>query len=671
MYMDFGTANVTLCDTASSAAAIGGITSETYALTGTGSFTISSGVYEAKSGNFIDAAGTVTVNGGYITTTAGGLANAVTTANINGGYLSYNRVVTASNLGLVASGSVVYPDKKVLTSATYSINGKDYSGYTLGDPEFMLEYVVAGATPEASVTVDVYEADFDASWNQALILSETNSSVLVTITECTTEAKAVEIGAPYTMSAAGDGTAGMICLKGISFTRAGKSYDGNVFNVVSGRLVLSDSSIDGTMSDGLVATGSLITVASGAELNLKGSSGTSVINNVSVANALTNDTGAGIYIMTGGKIELMGHVSISGNKLYTKATADAEASTKANNLYLSDGSSVIISSNLTGGDNSIGVTYSSGIMAGYTTIGNLSESYLNELVAVYGDITKADLTTIQKAFSADGYLSYFLTYNSKNNTFMWDRESNLLPEAGMLRVEIIILIIGLMGFIMRNIKGIKAHKRIERYITAVAVICLLLGTSIGIMHQVEAKKLADENMESIKKVESSMKAAEKSKITQSKDVTKKDTITDTRTEGISDEKKESKNVPSVPQDGRNYYGIVEIPDLGIKLPVLSTYSDADMKTTPCVYAGDVLSNNLVIVGHNYDTQFGELNNISVPAKVTLHQMDGTLITYSAKSVEELNPDQIEEMISGDWDMTLFTCSYSGTKRVAIRCERVE
>ena len=36
-------------------------------------------------------------------------------------------------------------------------------------------------------------------------------------------------------------------------------------------------------------------------------------------------------------------------------------------------------------------------------------------------------------------------------------------------------------------------------------------------------------------------------------------------------------------------------------------------------------------------------------------------------VETLAPTAVDEMTGGDWDLTLFTCTYSGQARVTVRC----
>ena len=40
-------------------------------------------------------------------------------------------------------------------------------------------------------------------------------------------------------------------------------------------------------------------------------------------------------------------------------------------------------------------------------------------------------------------------------------------------------------------------------------------------------------------------------------------------------------------------------------------------------------------------------------------------------IETLKPRAIEEMDSGEWDLTLFTCTIGGSYRVTVRCEKTE
>ena len=50
---------------------------------------------------------------------------------------------------------------------------------------------------------------------------------------------------------------------------------------------------------------------------------------------------------------------------------------------------------------------------------------------------------------------------------------------------------------------------------------------------------------------------------------------------------------------------------------------------------------------------------------------GNIFSYSVKETEVLAPTDIEGMVSGDWDLTMFTCTIGGKSRVTVRCERLE
>ena len=46
------------------------------------------------------------------------------------------------------------------------------------------------------------------------------------------------------------------------------------------------------------------------------------------------------------------------------------------------------------------------------------------------------------------------------------------------------------------------------------------------------------------------------------------------------------------------------------------------------------------------------------------------ILMPAAAVDILDHTAVEDMISGEYDLTLFTCTYGGENRVTVRCDRV-
>ncbi len=124
-------------------------------------------------------------------------------------------------------------------------------------------------------------------------------------------------------------------------------------------------------------------------------------------------------------------------------------------------------------------------------------------------------------------------------------------------------------------------------------------------------------------------------------------------------------------DGERYLGKLEIPSLGLVLPVMSEWSYPNLKIAPCRYSGAVASDDLIIAGHNYDAHFGKLSRLTAADEVIFTDAAGHAFSYAVSAVERLDPDDVEAMESGGWDLTLFTCTPGGAARVTVRCVRAD
>ena len=123
-------------------------------------------------------------------------------------------------------------------------------------------------------------------------------------------------------------------------------------------------------------------------------------------------------------------------------------------------------------------------------------------------------------------------------------------------------------------------------------------------------------------------------------------------------------------DGQEYIAVLKIPAFDLELPVLSQWSYPNLRIAPCRYQGSAYTDDLVIAAHNYTSHFGNLKNLQEGDTVILTDMDDNVFTYKVALRETLMPTAVEEMSSGDWDLTLFTCTLGGSYRVTVRCERV-
>lgn len=127
-------------------------------------------------------------------------------------------------------------------------------------------------------------------------------------------------------------------------------------------------------------------------------------------------------------------------------------------------------------------------------------------------------------------------------------------------------------------------------------------------------------------------------------------------------------MPEIEVDGRQYIGVLDIPVLDLNLPILTEWSKQGAVNAPCRYEGSIYDNNCIIAGHNYKSHFAKLNALEVGDRVIFTDVEGNEFQYTVAETEVIDGTDIEGMKSGDWDLTLFTCTIGGRQRITIRCQ---
>lgn len=122
-------------------------------------------------------------------------------------------------------------------------------------------------------------------------------------------------------------------------------------------------------------------------------------------------------------------------------------------------------------------------------------------------------------------------------------------------------------------------------------------------------------------------------------------------------------------DGYAYIGYLSIPKLELELPIMADWDYTGLRISPCRYTGSVRGEDLVIMAHNYASHFGGLSKLSEGDSVIFTDTDGVVTVYEVVAQDILDPYAVEEMTSGDFDLTLFTCTYGGKSRVTVYCDR--
>lgn len=134
--------------------------------------------------------------------------------------------------------------------------------------------------------------------------------------------------------------------------------------------------------------------------------------------------------------------------------------------------------------------------------------------------------------------------------------------------------------------------------------------------------------------------------------------------------KEINKLEEVEESGKIYIGLLEIPSLNLKLPILRNCTDENLRLAPCRFFGDIYQEEPVIfAAHNYPKFFGNLKDLKKGDLIYFRKLDGQRIRYKVKEIESVDGTDVEGMTETDYDLTLFTCNYAKDKRITVRCNK--
>lgn len=120
-------------------------------------------------------------------------------------------------------------------------------------------------------------------------------------------------------------------------------------------------------------------------------------------------------------------------------------------------------------------------------------------------------------------------------------------------------------------------------------------------------------------------------------------------------------------DGHDYIGVLSIPSIDYTAPVQAEYNEANLRLSAVRYSGSTYEGSLVVCAHNYDGLYNEIPTLRLGDAVTFRDMDGVVWTYEIAALENLKPTDVIEMTESEYPFTFFTCNYSSSLRLTVRC----
>lgn len=125
-------------------------------------------------------------------------------------------------------------------------------------------------------------------------------------------------------------------------------------------------------------------------------------------------------------------------------------------------------------------------------------------------------------------------------------------------------------------------------------------------------------------------------------------------------------------------GIIEVPKISIKYPILSDISDELLKISPCRFYGPYPNQkgNLCIAAHNYDDNrfFGNLHKLDIGDIVNIYDSSNSLtryIVYDKFESSESDTSCTNQNTNGKKEITLITCNNLNKNRLIIKAKKTK
>lgn len=130
-------------------------------------------------------------------------------------------------------------------------------------------------------------------------------------------------------------------------------------------------------------------------------------------------------------------------------------------------------------------------------------------------------------------------------------------------------------------------------------------------------------------------------------------------------------------DGYDVEGIIEIPKINIKYPIVSTTSDEAMKVAITKFWGTNINDigNYTMAGHNYKngTMFGKTKYLQIGDKIKMTDLNLNTVEYEIFKIYTIDPDDvkcIESVEPNTREITLITCTNGHKNRLITKAREI-
>lgn len=149
-------------------------------------------------------------------------------------------------------------------------------------------------------------------------------------------------------------------------------------------------------------------------------------------------------------------------------------------------------------------------------------------------------------------------------------------------------------------------------------------------------------------------------------------------ENINTEKDEEKQQEVIKFNGYEVDGIIEIPVIDLKYPIVNQTSDEAMKVAITKFWGGNINEigNYTMAGHNYKngTMFGKTKYLNIGDIIKMTDLNLNTLEYEVFKIYTIDPNDVtcvESVESNSREVTLITCTNGHQNRLIIKAREIK
>ena len=144
-----------------------------------------------------------------------------------------------------------------------------------------------------------------------------------------------------------------------------------------------------------------------------------------------------------------------------------------------------------------------------------------------------------------------------------------------------------------------------------------------------------------------------------------------------EETQQSESLPELEFKGYKIEGIIEIPKINIKYPIIDNTNEETMKVSITKFWGPQANEigNYTVAGHNNKdgTMFGKTKYLQIGDKIKLTNLKNETIEYEIFKIYSIDPDDVscvESVENGTREITLITCTNGHKNRLVTKARQI-